>query len=461
MKLVLIGYRGTGKSQVGRFLAGELGVPFLDTDTLVEERAGKRIPEIFAEQGEAGFRELEHAVIRALPPDTCVISTGGGAVLRPDNVALLRKNGTLILLSATVETIVSRIAGSDRPALTGRPVVEEVKTLLAARRDAYSGAADFCIATDGQSVRGTGDRILRLIRNGAVSRDVRSRALGFFRDSGISPEDTNALERALLPGSGPCCTKFFGIAGNPATHSKSPPLFNRLFAHHGIDAFYTRFQGNDIATIVEVAKTMDAKGLSVTIPFKEQVMRCIDEIDPVAREIGAVNTVVFSCGRSVGHNTDWLGIREPLEHRAGARAAVLGAGGAAAAAVYALRDLGMDITILVRNPGKAQAFADRAGCRVAPLDRFSEIRPEVVVNATPVGMAPDTNSPVPVSGLRKGMTVFDLVYTPEETPLLQGARIAGCEAITGTEMFVRQAAAQFRFFTGIAVSPGLVRSMLP
>lgn len=461
MRLVLIGYRGTGKTLTGRFLSGELGIPFLDTDALTEEYTGEKIPDIFAAKGEAGFRELEHTVIRALPPGNCVISTGGGAILRPENAEILRKDATVILLSATVDTIVSRITGSDRPPLTGEPVREEVKLLLASRRDAYFAAADFCIPTDGQTVRETGNRILRLLRTGAILPAAREGALGFIRDTGISPEDKAAFEREVLPESGHSLTKFFGIVGNPATHSKSPPLFNRLFAHYGIPGFYTRFQWGDIARIVEVAKMIDAKGLSVTIPFKEQVMRCIDEVDPVAQEIGAVNTVVFCGGHSVGHNTDWLGIREPLAHRAGARAVVLGAGGGAAAAVYALRDLGMEVTILARNPAKAQAFAERSGCRALSLDRFPDVKPEVVVNTTPVGMHPDTNSPVPVSLLRKGMTIFDLVYTPAETPLVQGARSAGCDVITGTEMFVRQAAAQFRFFTGIAVPPDLIRSMLP
>ena len=190
-------------------------------------------------------------------------------------------------------------------------------------------------------------------------------------------------------------------------------------------------------------------------------MACLDEIDPVAQAIGAVNTVVFCGGRSTGYNTDWLGIRGPLIHRQGATAAVLGAGGAAAAAVYALRDLGMEVTILARNPEKARPFAKRFSCPVISLSRFSSIRPDLVVNTTPVGMHPDTNTPVPIEDLRPGMTVFDLVYAPEETPFILGARGRGCDVITGSELFVLQAAAQFRLFTGIAAPPQLLRSLLP
>lgn len=461
MKVVLIGYRGTGKTQTGRLLADELEVPFLDTDSLVEDFAGQKIPEIFSNQGEAGFRELEHTIIRALPSKNCVISTGGGAVLRTDNIAMLRKNATIILLTAKEDTIFRRISGSDRPSLTMQPMQDEVKQLLAARQDAYFSAADFCVSTDGKTVSDTCREILHILKDGPVSRKARYDAFERIRNSGISPGDIDALEWVLLNEKTSPLTKFFAIVGNPATHSKSPPLFNRLFAHYDLTAYYTRLQGDSIEKIVETAKMIEVKGLSVTIPFKEAVMQCIDEIDPVARKIGAVNTVVFCGGKSVGHNTDWLGIREPLSGHAGSHAVVLGAGGAASAAVYALQDLKMDVTVLARNPAKAKAFGDRFNCPVERLDRFGEIRPEIVVNTTPVGMVPDTNSPVPVTELQKGMTVFDLVYTPEETPLVQGARRAGCETIVGTEMFVRQAVAQFRYFTGIEASPDLVRSLLP
>jgi shikimate dehydrogenase len=461
VKIVLIGYRGVGKSTVGIMLARQVGLTFLDTDTRIEERAGRPIPEIFAASGEAQFRAIEREVIASLPADGVVISTGGGAVTYPQNTENLRRNGTVILLTASVDTILGRIMGSDRPPLTGLPPRDEVETLLRTRRDAYFAAADFCVATDGVSADAICSRIRSLLNGGAITPAARRNAAAFIDSTGIAREDKEAFARRIAPETASSRTKFFGIVGNPATHSKSPPLFSRLFAHYGIDAFYTRFQWDDIREIVAQAKAIDAKGLSVTIPFKEQVMPHVDEVDPVAQAIGAVNTVVFCGGHSIGHNTDWLGIRGPLAHRTGARAAILGAGGAAAAAAYALRDLGVDVTILVRTPEKAAPLAVRFGCRVASLEQFGDINPDVVVNATPVGMHPDTRSPVPVTALRRGMTIFDLVYTPEETPLVQGARRAGCDVITGTEMFVLQAAAQFRLFTGIEAPRELVWSMLP
>ncbi|MGE5832029.1 MAG: shikimate dehydrogenase family protein, partial [Methanomicrobiales archaeon] len=179
-----------------------------------------------------------------------------------------------------------------------------------------------------------------------------------------------------------------------------------------------------------------------------------------ARAIGAVNTVV-RCGDELhGYNTDWLGIRAPLGDLHGARAVVLGAGGAASAAVHALLSLDMEVTILARDPVKGGRLAARFGCRSAPLSSFREIRPDLVVNATPVGMLPDQSSLLAAGDLEKGMTVFDLVYTPPETPLLAIARKAGCRVIPGTEMFIHQAREQFFHVTGIRVPDTLVRELV-
>jgi len=117
-KIVLAGFRGTGKTSVGQILAERLGVSFFDADALIERRAGMTIPEIFSRRGEAGFRDLERGVIASLRDANGVISTGGGAVCNPENVADLRWRGTVILLTAPPDVILERITGSDRPELT-------------------------------------------------------------------------------------------------------------------------------------------------------------------------------------------------------------------------------------------------------------------------------------------------------------------------------------------------------
>jgi shikimate dehydrogenase len=449
MKVVLTGFRGTGKTSVGRILADRLALPFFDTDALIERRAGMPIPEIFLRHGEAHFRALEREVIASLRDVEGVISTGGGAVLDPANVADLRWRGTVYLLSAPPGVILERIAGSDRPGLTGLSPAEEVQTLLLARKEAYLGAADACIDTGRRTPGEVAEVILRAAGISAAERLERDHLLERFglADLGeMVDRDPDLMVCA--------------IAGNPCAHSKSPLLYNRLFAHFGMRYHYTRLEWPDAETIVRLASLLPTKGVSVTIPFKADVMRCLDEVDGHAAAIGAVNTVVRCGGRMYGYNTDWLGVRAPLAHRRGARAVVLGAGGAAAAAVYALLSLDMDVTVLARAPGAARRLAERSGCRWGGLDEFRGGDTDVVVHATPVGMEPDTRSLLAPGDLRAGTTVFDLVYTPPETPLIRAAKEAGCETIPGTEMFVHQAAEQFRLMTGILVTPALVREML-
>jgi len=199
----------------------------------------------------------------------------------------------------------------------------------------------------------------------------------------------------------------------------------------------------------------------VTIPFKTAIIDQIDEVEEhAAEQIGAVNTVVFSHGSAIGYNTDWLGIRKPLVSKKGKKAVLLGAGGVAAAAAFALTDLDMEVTILNRTPEKAHALAERFGCASAPWDAFDQIKPDVVVNATPLGMQPDTQSPLKKEQLNKEMTVFDLVYTPPVTPLVAAARQVGCQTITGTEVFVQQAREQFYIFFGIDVPETVIRELV-
>lgn len=493
MKVVLIGFRGTGKTSVGRILADRLGLPFYDTDAMVEQRAGMPIPEVFRRHGEPHFRALEREVVASLRDAEGVIATGGGAVCDPANVADLRRHGRVYLLTAPPGVIHGRIAGSDRPGLTELPPAEEVRTLLLQREEAYLGAADICIDTGRRTPEEVADMIVREISGKAgISPDEKHKDAEFSRSLPlpsrtsrlrvrqdphpripVSREDakTRDHDRDILleqfglstlremldrdPGLMVC-----GIAGNPCVHSRSPLLYNRLFEHFGMNYHYTRFEWPDAGTIIHLASLLPLKGLSVTIPFKTDVMRYLDEVDDHAATIGAVNTVVRCGGRMYGHNTDWLGVRTPLVHRMGARAVVLGAGGAAAAAIYALRSLDMEVTVLARTPGAAKRLAERFGCRWGGLEEFKGADADVVVHATPVGMEPDTRSLLAAGDLERGTTVFDLVYTPPETPLIRAAREAGCETIVGTEMFVHQATEQFRLITGIRVTPELVREML-
>jgi shikimate dehydrogenase len=268
-------------------------------------------------------------------------------------------------------------------------------------------------------------------------------------------DEAAAVDGALRDG-----TRLCAVAGHPIGHSRSPALFSRLIRLYGLPYTYTRIDSADPEAVLGLAARLNLRALSVTLPLKEAVVPYCDTLSPDAAAIGAVNTIVRCGGRVHGSNTDWLGIRAPLSSLAGSRAVVLGAGGAAAAAVYALVSLGMEVTVLARDSVKAAALAARFAASSGALAAFDPAAADVVVNATPVGMAPDTSSLLRGSQLRPGMTVFDLVYTPAETPLIRSARKVGATAIPGTALFAHQAAAQFEAFFGIRVPITVVEEAL-
>lgn len=459
MRIVLTGFRGTGKTTVGRIVARSLGIPFIDTDRAIEGRAGMKIPAIFRNRGEAAFRDMERQAIASLPGDGIVVSAGGGAILDPGNVAHLRRGSLVFLLGADDETIIRRIGGSGRPSLTGRPLSEEVGELLRVRRPAYLRAADFCISTSGKSPEEVAGEIVLVLREGPLSPGSREAGRRFTEGLPLPDRDRATLS-SFLSWKGDPLAGICGITGYPCSHSRSPVLWNQLFSRYGLPYFYTSFEWPAIGEVITAVRDLGIRALSVTIPFKEEVMGYLDEVDEDARAIGAVNTVVQCGGALYGYNTDWLGVRAPLEDLRGARAAVLGAGGAAAAAVYALLSLEMEVTVLARTVKKAEHLASRFGCRVGPLTSFGKLSPQVVVNATPVGMHPDRSSLLAGEDLKEGMTVFDLVYTPPETPLISLARRAGCRVIPGTEMFIHQAREQFMHVTGIRVPETVIRELV-
>ena len=454
-RIILTGFRGSGKTTVGEMLSERTGLPLYDTDEMVEAECRMSIPEIFSKEGEDAFRRAESKVIRELPLEPCIISTGGGAILTSENVMNLRRDSLVFLLNVSPELAGMRISGSERPSLTGKPAGDEAAGLISRRMPCYRMASDFCIDA-GLSPEEICDRIGGIMNYGPCMVEERKATAGFFKNSPM-PEEMRerTLSRIGLAGVVPFCA----IAGNPCLHSKSPQLYSTLFARYGIDSHYTYMQADDIRTIVEVMKTAGMKGLSVTIPFKEDVMECLDETDIHSQRIGAVNTVLNSCGRLYGTNTDWIGIREPLRDSKGRNAVVFGAGGAARAAVYALTDLGKDVTVINRTTERGMALAEHFRCSFSPPGDFSPDETEIVVNATSLGMG-GKGSPLADDQLRSHMAVFDLVYTPPETPLLKMADKAGCNCIPGTEMFIYQAAEQFRQLFGIIPDTEDIRGVL-
>ena len=248
-------------------------------------------------------------------------------------------------------------------------------------------------------------------------------------------------------------TQIYGVAGHPVRSSLSPLMLNTAFRESGTDAVYVPLLTRDAAELFRVARALPLDGFSVTMPLKQAVVPFLDHLDPLAARVGAVNTVRREPdGTYSGFNTDAAGITSPLEKRLplrGARVLVLGAGGAARAAVFACAERGAKVSILNRSPAPAAELAREAGAASVTLDQLTPgVRFDVLINATPAGMrGNETTSPLPMDFLPATL-VFDLVYNPLETPLLRAATAGGLVAISGVEMFVHQGARQFELWTG-------------
>jgi shikimate dehydrogenase len=259
-----------------------------------------------------------------------------------------------------------------------------------------------------------------------------------------------------------------GLIGAGIEASLSPPLHEREGAHQGLDLTYRLIDVQDPGTPSDLERLLrDAEdagfaGLNITHPFKQRVIPKLDGLSDEAADIGAVNTVVFSGGRRIGHNTDATGFaqsfRQGLPGAATGHVVQLGAGGAGAACAYAqLTDGTGRLTIADPDPGRRDDLARNLAARFG-ADRVTAIPPERlgealasadgVVNASPVGMRSHPGSPVPAGLLEPRLWLVDIVYMPLNTPLLRAARARGLRAIGGAAMCVFQAAASFELITG-------------
>ena len=259
-------------------------------------------------------------------------------------------------------------------------------------------------------------------------------------------------------------TRLLGLIGDPVGQSVSPAMHNAALQALGLDCVYLAFRVTAPSLIQAVGglRALDAGGFNVTIPHKVKILPLLDELAPEAAAIGAVNTIVNRDGRLVGYNTDAGGFRAALRKYdvdpAGMTAVLIGAGGAARAIAFALVSQKASLTILARRPEAAldlvlrlKAGAGQVEARELTRANLEAAlgRGDLVINATSVGMTPDSDrTPVPGDLLRAGMTVFDAVYHPQQTRLLREAETAGAAVIGGLEMLVAQAALSFELWTG-------------
>lgn len=247
-------------------------------------------------------------------------------------------------------------------------------------------------------------------------------------------------------------TAVYGILGRPVAHSLSPAMHNAAFASLGFNAVYVPFPVTDLARAVQGLRGLQIKGVSVTIPFKEEIIPFLDEVDHRARAIGAVNTVLNREGRLWGTNTDWEGALAALEQEialAGQHVLVVGAGGAGRAIVYAVRQAGAEVTVADVDETRARNLAQEFGAAFSSLDNAAQTPATVLINATPVGMSPHQEAiPLEPKKLNRIQVVMDIVYKPLQTRLLREAAAQGCRIIDGLQMLVYQGARQFELFTG-------------
>lgn len=254
-------------------------------------------------------------------------------------------------------------------------------------------------------------------------------------------------------------TKLNAVIGNPLGHSLSPLLHNYMYERLGIDAVMLAFESSDLRKAVNGIKDLGIGLTAVTLPFKEAIMPLLGSVDPLASKIGAVNTVVNKNGRLSGYNTDILGIAAALKGVPvrGRKVLLLGAGGAALAAAYYAVSNGGDLYYLNRTPAKAKRLARRFGGEVILPKAVEGLDPDIIVNATPIGMHPKTDAtPLPGYRFRKGQTVFDLIYNPVRTRLISEAARAGARAVSGEVMFAHQAIAQVKLWSGKQAESGKV-----
>jgi len=256
-------------------------------------------------------------------------------------------------------------------------------------------------------------------------------------------------------------TELFGVVADPVAHSHSPLIHNRAFCHSELNARYLPFRvpPDDLNSFIDACPKLGIHGISITIPHKERALDYCTQAEASATGIGAINTMIFHENDRLGYNTDYRAAMDcinaayqtgegQVSHQ-GRRVLILGAGGVSRAIAWGLKQRGADITITSRTIERANVLAHELGTRVVPWEERHDQNTQMLVNGTPVGMHPNVDqSPFDKAAINQFMLVFDTVYNPENTLLIKHAREVHAKLITGVDMFVRQAAYQYKLFTG-------------
>jgi len=373
--------------------------------------------------------------------------------LKPDAIARLRSRARLILsfhdfratrnLDETLGKMLKIPADFYKVVSTATTLSDNVTMMkfLQTQSDKHA-LIGLCMGEQGIISRVLSVRAGSVFTFGAVSADLKT------APGQISAGDLRSIYRIDQVDA---ATRVYGVAGDPIEHSLSPVIMNTALRRENVNGVYLPLHAKTLKDLMHCVREIPLHGLSVTMPYKQAILVHLDNTDAHTTKIGACNTVVRGQdGKLYGFNTDAAGVVRPLEQRLtieNVKVLVLGAGGAARAAVFGLKERGAEIWILNRTAVKAQKLARQAKARTIKRADLRKIAFDVIINATPVGMGNTRDCPLKDEEIQ-ARVVFDMVYDPVETHLLQVARAKGIAVIPGVEMFVQQAARQFEIWTG-------------
>lgn len=371
---------------------------------------------------------------------------------KPDAVARLRTHASLILsfhdfratrgLDTTLEKMLAVPADYYKIVTTATALSDNVAMMkfLQAHSDKHA-LVGLCMGEQGVISRVLGARAGSIFTFASVSADQKT------APGQISAQHLRNIYRIEQVDA---ATRVYGVAGDPVGHSLSPVIMNTALRRENVNAVYLALHAKTLKDLLYCVREIPIHGLSITMPYKQAILEHLDNTDTHTTKIGACNTVVRGKdGKLYGFNTDTAGVVRPLEQRItidGAKVLVLGAGGAARAAVFGLKERGAEVWILNRSAAPAQKLARQAKAKSIKRADLHKMAFDVIINATPVGMT-TAESPLKENEIQ-AKVVFDMVYDPVETPLLRMARAKGLSVIPGVEMFVHQAARQFEIWTG-------------
>ena len=371
----------------------------------------------------------------------------------PEAIARLRSRAGLILsfhdfratrnLDDTLEKMLKIPADYYKVVGTATTLFDNVTMMkfLQTRSDKH-GLIGICMGEQGIISRVLSVRAGSVFTFGAISSDLKT------APGQVSSRDLRSIYRIEQVDA---ATRVYGVAGDPVEHSLSPIIMNTAMRRENVNSVYVPLHAKTLKDLLHCVRDIPLHGLSVTMPYKQAILPHLDNTDAHTTKIGACNTVVRGQdGKLYGFNTDVAGVLRPLEQRItvdGAKVLVLGAGGAARAAVFGLKERGAEVWVMNRTSATGQKLARQAKAHSIKRADLHKVAFDVIINATPLGMGNIKDCPLKDDEIQ-AKVVFDMVYDPVETHLLRVARAKGIAVIPGVEMFVQQAARQFEIWTG-------------